>query len=833
MDRDGTRANATAARENASEGVEEVTPGKRGAGWRVAEDPDRTVEKGNTRISRRRQREDWLRGSESGGDSEGGDRRRKQRRGQGHILRRKATRQGSQEAADAEGVHAQDVYQAGDAEAGTEGKRARCMGELTRGGGEQRCTRAGCKLKRRVCTEYGRQLVGARQRVAVLESELDELKTDLETKVQQGAMAVRAREAELEGKLEELRAREQERVEGERLKEVELMRTELEEEKREAEEERRTLRRSRLWQMWAEGQTEEGPRAIQVFDYEGWLREGLERQVGGQGSRFYTDEGRVALSRAVEACRELEYGLAGQVVEWQEAVGSWRGLMMDVERLEQEKQQVENRLGEVLENEEELVGKIREQQGARMQFELQQLERREQELQQERMQWSEERIKKRKELKEGWAQLVEQQQKVRNRGAEAKQRRMLWVQGRLGAAEQRVLDIVAEADEGLRRVEIGEGMRLYNYKSGDGLKEVADRHKCDTEEGMRLMTLLGECRGLVLRGEEVVSRPVQRFFRVKELQHWGRLVTPCKVVTEKLDGEMLCGVVLDGRVELWSRAGWTELGKAATRVASQQEGLVELVGEVWRQGASATFEYIGKQSWIKVRYARTQLVLVAVRDRQSGDWWQWEQLEQLAERHGVQLVRRFRELEGKSVQGVQDVVKQWKQREGVVVWLEGGAVCKVKSDWWLKGKALGSYRWYRPREWEKEQMRQVKKKAYMETKEQRVVLRGWDHSVSPAKALRVFESANKVEALYGRQDGKQGTLILSFQDPGLAAGVRGEVQVGGMTVWAEQAYSARTKSDGYNKVRTWWRHSGDAEGGERVVESESLESLVSLACKCQ
>ena len=38
MDRDGTRANATAARENASEGVEEVTPGKRGAGWRVAGD---------------------------------------------------------------------------------------------------------------------------------------------------------------------------------------------------------------------------------------------------------------------------------------------------------------------------------------------------------------------------------------------------------------------------------------------------------------------------------------------------------------------------------------------------------------------------------------------------------------------------------------------------------------------------------------------------------------------------------------------------------------------------------------------------------------------------
>ena len=37
--------------------------------------------------------------------------------------------------------------------------------------------------------------------------------------------------------------------------------------------------------------------------------------------------------------------------------------------------------------------------------------------------------------------------------------------------------------------------------------------------------------------------------------------------------------------------------------------------------------YVGKQNPVKVQYSETRLVLLAVRDRVTGDWWQYERLE--------------------------------------------------------------------------------------------------------------------------------------------------------------------------------------------------------------
>ena len=43
-----------------------------------------------------------------------------------------------------------------------------------------------------------------------------------------------------------------------------------------------------------------------------------------------------------------------------------------------------------------------------------------------------------------------------------------------------------------------------------------------------------------------------------------------------------------------------------------------MVAAVWDRGDTATLEYTDRQSRVKVRYAVTDLVLVAVRDRQTG-----------------------------------------------------------------------------------------------------------------------------------------------------------------------------------------------------------------------
>ena len=378
------------------------------------------------------------------------------------------------------------------------------------------------------------------------------------------------------------------------------------------------------------------------------------------------------------------------------------------------------------------------------------------------------------------------------------------VQG-LSRVEQGMLDRVASCDKEMRCVQLDSGM-LYNYKSGEFLNVLARRHSNSAQEVSGTMQLFSECRGLVLRDGAVVSRPVQRFHRVSEMGGLAATVT-AEVVTAKLDGQMMCGVVLGEEAQLWSRAGPTGAAQAAMAVARQTEGLLQLISAVWELGGSPTFEFIGRQNTVKVRYGGAELVLVAVRDRVSGRWWGYELLEQMCDRYKVKLVHRHSELEGKTLREIRTQVEGWHGKEGVVVWLRDDCICKVKSSWWLGRELKQKLRWVNKEGITGQDEARQKRQRYTETRAQRVVLRGWDSKVCPVLALGLFKEASKVEALYRRSDGRQGTLVLGFADEGEARKARGRHTFGAVVVWAEQAYSGRSRGDEYRMVRTWWRHS--------------------------
>ena len=322
----------------------------------------------------------------------------------------------------------------------------------------------------------------------------------------------------------------------------------------------------------------------------------------------------------------------------------------------------------------------------------------------------------------------------------------------------------------------------------------------------RLGALVGECRGLVLSGGEVVVRPVQRFLKVRQMVGLAQAVMPV-TVTEKLDGVMVCGVVAGDGVELWTRGGWTEQAVSATRFAErEQAGVLQLVWEVQQRGGTATFEYVGKQNVVKVQYAKTRLVLLVVRDRDTGEWWEYELLEELCERHGVELVRRIVQLEQKVMAEVESEVLRWKGVEGVVAWMGGGRACKVKTRWWLDAGSGMQRRWCGSGAVrEQAEQRHRKRQRHMETREQRVVVQGWDCRVSPVGVFGVFGAASKVEACYRRSDGRQGTLVVCFRQEEDASAARGVYRTVGGQVEAVGSYSARMVSNGDRVVRAWWR----------------------------
>jgi hypothetical protein len=329
----------------------------------------------------------------------------------------------------------------------------------------------------------------------------------------------------------------------------------------------------------------------------------------------------------------------------------------------------------------------------------------------------------------------------------------------------------------------------------------------------RLVQLRRESRGLVVDGAGAVQvRPVQKFYSMSHLtsEEEDSLGAAAMVaVTEKMDGEMICGAVRDGQVELWSRGGWTDQARSATRWAFENKrGVLTLVTAVWERGGTATFEYVGRQSRVKVRYAETDLVLVAVRDRRTGVWWQHDQLVRVGQQHGVTVVRRWKELEGLRLHILDDKVCGWEDSEGVVVQMSNGVVLKVKSWWWRQRGKKEKRRWYRPDSKLQAGRREKQRRLHLEKEDLRVVLRGWNHWVHPSRSLQEFSKAMKVEALYRRSDGRQGVVVVSFRTAEAAKAALGCRRLLGSRLHAVRAYSSRTTPNEEYRVKTWWKQGG-------------------------
>ena len=161
-------------------------------------------------------------------------------------------------------------------------------------------------------------------------------------------------------------------------------------------------------------------------------------------------------------------------------------------------------------------------------------------------------------------------------------------------------------------------------------------------------------------------------------------------------------------------------------------------------------------------------------------------------------------------------------------------MCKVKTRWWMNSESKLKRRWCRDGPGKDAAMKRAQKKqSYMENKEQRVVLRGWGTGVNPAIALQVYPTASKVEALYRRTDGRQGTVILGFKDKEATLAVRGKHQVEGRTVWAEQAYSGRSRANQHMQVRVWWRRDGESAGVSESARCARATHTHGSGCKSE
>ena len=276
-----------------------------------------------------------------------------------------------------------------------------------------------------------------------------------------------------------------------------------------------------------------------------------------------------------------------------------------------------------------------------------------------------------------------------------------------------------------------------------------------------------EMRGLVVRDSgEVVARGLHKFFNLGQLREtsmWALERLRIVEVTTKLDGQMITGVVIGDDVVYWSRKGLTSVGTTAHRVAQSAYAQYDaMVKRVQTQGATAIFEMIGSQSRIKSdEGVEPSLVLIAVRENMSGQYWSHEQLLQLRSEFKVPVVERMQWLEGMHIQDVAREVRTWKGKEGVIVKMSDGSMVKVKSNWWFSAGYCKRHR-AETQQWKRgEEHRLLRQKERMHTRNQRLAIMQ-AHKYKPTDIFNSLHKAQKLEAVYNCR-GKLTVVIASFE----------------------------------------------------------------------
>jgi RNA ligase len=192
-----------------------------------------------------------------------------------------------------------------------------------------------------------------------------------------------------------------------------------------------------------------------------------------------------------------------------------------------------------------------------------------------------------------------------------------------------------------------------------------------------------ECRGIKFdRDGYLLARPLPKFFNYGEKSTTIDIRKPHKVM-EKLDGSMVHPVVIDGRFNLMTRAGLTEVAEKAEECVTAE--LEEWCREQLNDGNTPVFEYTAPDNQIVIKYDNPRLTLIAIRDSFTGSYLELAGCEVPA-----RIVHTFNKIHDLDlfVSGARKLIGQ----EGYVVRFNTGESVKIKADdYVMRHRAMGSF----------------------------------------------------------------------------------------------------------------------------------------------
>ena len=186
-----------------------------------------------------------------------------------------------------------------------------------------------------------------------------------------------------------------------------------------------------------------------------------------------------------------------------------------------------------------------------------------------------------------------------------------------------------------------------------------------------------ELRGLIFSVDgDVISRPFHKFFNLNEKEETRNVdwSLPHHVLN-KLDGSMLRPIPLPSGIRWGTKMGITDVSQLCEKYVSQHPRYNAFAAMCFNRNSTPIFEYIAPHNRIVLEYKEEDLVLLAIRENNTGRYLSVESMNMTAGHYDIPVVKPVRN-PIEQIQSMTDI-------EGVVVRFENGHMIKIKSEWYV------------------------------------------------------------------------------------------------------------------------------------------------------
>ena len=176
---------------------------------------------------------------------------------------------------------------------------------------------------------------------------------------------------------------------------------------------------------------------------------------------------------------------------------------------------------------------------------------------------------------------------------------------------------------------------------------------------------------------------MNKFFNVNENEEWleSRLKTKKVIrVQDKLDGSIISFVKFpDGSVKAKSKMSFdSEQAIMAQKLYDENENIRIFIEDCYKEKVTPIFELVSPMNQIVLEYNKTELILLQVRDNESGEY--------LSEMELFSLSRRYNIVKSTSYDfDLNELLKDKETQENIEGWVvtfEDGQMAKIKTDWY-------------------------------------------------------------------------------------------------------------------------------------------------------